>query len=167
MDVNPPPACLLIESPALDLGLEDVSIDRYYSKAWHDREVEKVWRKTWQMACRVEEIPNVGDHVVYDIVHDSVIVTRVSETEIRGYINSCLHRGTRLRMEDGNARHFKCPVQPGCTIEVLPVPARHFGQFQPLCPPDFLQVFSRLRRQVLVDRHQVISLPPRFWEPRR
>ena len=109
-DKNPPPACLLEDAPAQNLGLEDVSIDRYLSKAWHEREVEKVWRRTWQMACRVEEIPNVGDHVVYDIVRDSVIVTRVSETEVRGYINSCLHRGTLLRTEGGNVRHFKCPV---------------------------------------------------------
>ena len=109
-DVNPPPECLRIESPAQNLGLEDVPLERYYSKAWHDREVDKVWRKTWQMACRLEEIPNVGDHVVYDIVHDSVIVTRSTPTEIRGYINSCLHRGTQLRATGGNVRHFKCPV---------------------------------------------------------
>ena len=109
-DKNPPPACLLIDSPAENLGLQDVSIDRYLSKAWHDLEVEKVWRRTWQMACRVEEIPNIGDHVVYEIVNDSVIVVRMSATEVRGYINSCLHRGTMLRTEGGNVRHFKCPV---------------------------------------------------------
>jgi phenylpropionate dioxygenase-like ring-hydroxylating dioxygenase large terminal subunit len=109
-DVNPPPDCLRVDAPARHLGLEDVSIDRYFSKDFHDREVEKVWRKTWQMACRLEEIPDVGDHVVYEIVHDSVIVVRVSDTEIRGYINSCLHRGTQLRAQGGNVRHFKCPV---------------------------------------------------------
>ena len=109
-DTNPPPACLLIDSPATNLGLDDVSIDRYLTKEWHEREVERVWRRTWQMACRVEDIPQVGDHVVYDIVNDSVIVTRISPTEIRGYINSCLHRGTMLRTEGGNVRHLKCPV---------------------------------------------------------
>ncbi len=109
-DVNPPPACLLIDSPAKGQSTKDLSLDRYYAKEWHDREVEKVWRRTWQMACRLEEIPNVGDHVVYDIVHDSVIVVRTSPTEIKAHINSCLHRGTRLCTEDGNMRHIKCPV---------------------------------------------------------
>ena len=109
LDVIPPPECLRLEAPAQNLGLEDVSIERYFSKEWHDREVEKVWRKTWQMACRVEEIPNVGDHVVYEIVHDSLIVVRSSSTEGRAYVNSCLHRGTQLRIEGGHVHQFKCP----------------------------------------------------------
>ena len=110
-DAFPPPAVLRIESPPIGLGSEDVSIERYFSKTWHDREVTHVWRKTWQLACRVEEIPNVGDHVVYDIVHDSLIVTRVGTgpNDIRAYVNSCLHRGTQLRTEGGNAKQFRCP----------------------------------------------------------
>lgn len=108
-DRKPAPTVMLAESPATDLGQEDVSAERYFSKAWHDREVEKVWRKTWQLACRVEEIPNVGDHVVYDIVHDSLIVVRSGPDEIRAYVNSCLHRGTLLRTEGGSVKQFRCP----------------------------------------------------------
>src|SRR5208282_505643 len=58
-------------------------------------------------------------------------------------------------------------VQPGCTIEVLTVPPRDLRQLQPLCPSHFLQFTSRLRRQVLVDRHQVVRLPSRFRKPPR
>jgi phenylpropionate dioxygenase-like ring-hydroxylating dioxygenase large terminal subunit len=108
-DVIPAPDCMLSESPAVGLGLNDVSIERYFSKDWHDREVEQVWRKTWQLACRVEEIPKVGDHVVYDIVHDSLIVVRSGPDEIRAYVNSCLHRGTQLRAEGGCVKQFRCP----------------------------------------------------------
>ncbi len=110
-DAYPAPAVLRIDSPR-DMGREDVSLDRYYSREWHEREVETVWRKTWQMACRVEDIPEVGDTEIYDIVHDSVIVARTgpAESDIRGFINSCLHRGTILCTQGGNKRHFKCPV---------------------------------------------------------
>ena len=108
-DVVAAPDILRQESPATDLGLEDVSVERYFSKAWHDREVEKVWRRTWQLACRLEEIPNVGDHVLYEIVHDSLIVVRSSPTEIRAYVNACLHRGTTLRTEAGCVNKFRCP----------------------------------------------------------
>lgn len=108
-DVNPAPAVMLRESPAEGLGDQDVGIERYFSKAWHDLEVEKVWRRTWQLACRLEEIPNVGDHIVYEIVHDSLIVVRSSPTEIRAYVNSCLHRGTQLRTEAGSVKQFRCP----------------------------------------------------------
>ncbi len=108
-DVNLAPAVMLNESPATGLGEGDVDIERYFSKAWHDQEVEKVWRKTWQPACRIEEIPNVGDHVIYEIVHDSLIVVRSSPTEVRAYVNSCLHRGTQLRTSGGSVKQFKCP----------------------------------------------------------
>jgi phenylpropionate dioxygenase-like ring-hydroxylating dioxygenase large terminal subunit len=63
----------------------------------------------WQLACRVEEIPNIGDHVVYEIARDSLIVVRTGPEEIRAYVNSCLHRGTLLRTEGGCVRQFRCP----------------------------------------------------------
>ena len=108
-DTNPAPAVMRSESPAQGQSDADVSIGRYFSKDWHDREVEKVWRKTWQLACRLEHIPNVGDHVVYDIVHDSLIVVRTGPDTIRAYHNSCLHRGTMLRTEAGCVKQFRCP----------------------------------------------------------
>ena len=110
-DANPPPPILQMESPR-DMGRDDVSLDRYYTKAWHDLEVKTVWQKVWQMACRVEDIPNVGDTEIYDIVHDSLIIVRTGTgpADIRAYVNSCLHRGTILRTEGGNVRHLKCPV---------------------------------------------------------
>lgn len=110
-DTHKAPEVLRIESPR-DLGRDDVSMDRYYSQSWHEREVEMIWRKTWQMACRVEDIPEFGDTEIYDIVHDSVILVRTGtdDASIRGFINSCLHRGTTLCTEGGNRSHFKCPV---------------------------------------------------------
>jgi phenylpropionate dioxygenase-like ring-hydroxylating dioxygenase large terminal subunit len=108
-DVNPAPQVMREESPAQGQSDEDVSAERYYSKTWHDHEVDKVWRKCWQLACREEHIPNVGDHVVYEIVHDSLIVIRTAPDEIRAYVNSCLHRGTMLRTEAGCVNQLRCP----------------------------------------------------------
>ncbi len=108
-DTNPAPAAMREESPATGQSSDDISIERYFAKDWHDREVEKVWRKTWQLACRVEQIPNVGDHMLYEIVHDSLIVTRTAPGEIRAYVNSCLHRGTMLRTGSGCVKQFRCP----------------------------------------------------------
>jgi phenylpropionate dioxygenase-like ring-hydroxylating dioxygenase large terminal subunit len=108
-DTNPPPETMRAESPVADQSLEDVSIERYFARDWHEREVEKIWRKCWQLACRVEQIPNTGDHIVYDIVHDSLIVVRTASGEIRAYVNSCLHRGTMLRTEGGCIDRLRCP----------------------------------------------------------
>ena len=107
-DTIPPPPHMLEES-RVDMGNQDIPIDRYFSKEWHDMEVEKIWRKTWQFACRLDDIPNIGDHTIYNIVHDSLIVVRESADSIRAYVNACLHRGTLLRKEGGCVNKFQCP----------------------------------------------------------
>jgi phenylpropionate dioxygenase-like ring-hydroxylating dioxygenase large terminal subunit len=60
------------------------------------RERERLWPKVWQVACREEEIPNVGDYVKYDIVGESIIVVRVAGDRIDAYYNVCQHRGRQL-----------------------------------------------------------------------
>jgi nitrite reductase/ring-hydroxylating ferredoxin subunit len=91
-----------------DLGDEDIPIDRYTSKEFHDLEVEHVWRKAWQMVCREEEIPEPGDHIVYEIVDDSFIITRTDSGDIKALQNACLHRGRRLRTVEGKVPEFRC-----------------------------------------------------------
>jgi nitrite reductase/ring-hydroxylating ferredoxin subunit len=61
------------------------------------------------MACREEDLPEVGDHVVYEIGPTSLIVVRSEEDTIRAFYNSCLHRGTLLRQHSGNVSQFRCP----------------------------------------------------------
>ncbi len=93
------------------LGDEDIPTDRYTEAAFARAEFERLWTRTWQVACREEHIPQVGDYYVYDIGPYSFIVTRVAENEIRAYYNACLHRGTKLRASGttGCASEFKCP----------------------------------------------------------
>ena len=92
----------------MDLGDEDIPIERYTSKEFLQLEVEHVWRKAWQMVCREEEIPNPGDHIVYDIVNDSFIITRTEDGSIKALQNACLHRGRRLRTKDGTVPEIRC-----------------------------------------------------------
>jgi phenylpropionate dioxygenase-like ring-hydroxylating dioxygenase large terminal subunit len=103
----------LLEQIPSALGTADVDKAVFVSKAVHDLEVEHVWKKTWQWACRVEELVNVGDHIVYDIADLSVIVVRVAEGSgpgaIKAFHNVCQHRGTKLRIADGNVPKFRCP----------------------------------------------------------
>jgi nitrite reductase/ring-hydroxylating ferredoxin subunit len=91
------------------LGSEDLPVDRYFSQEFFDLEVEKLWPKVWQFACWEQDIPDPGDTTVYDIVDWSFIVARVDADEIKGYYNSCLHRGRQLRTKDGYCGEFRCP----------------------------------------------------------
>ncbi len=91
------------------LGEEPLDIGRYTSRTFFEQEKLKVWPRVWQFVCREEELANPGDHVLYDIVDDSVIVVRGEDGVIRGLINSCLHRGRALRSEGGRVKEFRCP----------------------------------------------------------
>ena len=71
-------------------------------------EEDRLWPYVWQIACRLEEIPNVGDFVTYEIVNDSIIVVRSSETEIKAFHNVCPHRGRQLTEGCGRTKGFKC-----------------------------------------------------------
>jgi len=107
-DTHKVPDVLRLESPRF-LGNEDVSKDRYTSREWHEREVEGLWKRVWQFACREEEIPDVGSYVVYDIASLSFIVVRTAPDTIKAYYNACLHRGRQLKDYSGRCTEFRCP----------------------------------------------------------
>ncbi len=91
------------------LGSEDLSVERYLSREFFDQEVDKVWRKTWQMACRESRLRTAGDYFVYDIVNDSILLTRTDAGELKGFYNSCLHRGRALKRGAGRSDNLRCP----------------------------------------------------------
>ncbi|MGD1954085.1 MAG: SRPBCC family protein [Sphingomonadales bacterium] len=92
--VQPPP--VYFESNPVPAGVTEVDVTRYFSKEEHDREVERLWKRVWQMACHEDDIPNVGDTHVYDIAGLSFIIVRAKENEIKAFPNACLHRGRKL-----------------------------------------------------------------------
>jgi Rieske [2Fe-2S] domain len=113
-DVHKPPAVLAHEHYQF-LGDEDIPYDRYYSQSFFEQEVEKIWMKTWQWVCREEHIPNPGDYYVYEVAHLSIIVVRTGSRAIKAYYNSCLHRGTKFRPQEGlgSAQELRCPYPAG------------------------------------------------------
>ncbi len=90
-------------------GPVKIPTDRFYKKEYHDLEVEHIWKKVWQMACREDDIPEIGDYYLYDIAHLQFIVVRTGDNDFKAYPNSCLHRGRKLREHNGKgAREFRC-----------------------------------------------------------
>jgi nitrite reductase/ring-hydroxylating ferredoxin subunit len=91
------------------LGDEPLAASRYTTREFHLLEAKRLWPKTWQFVAREEQLPRPGDHVVYDIVERSIIVMRGADGVLRGFYNSCLHRGRALRNVSGNVRELRCP----------------------------------------------------------
>ncbi len=80
----------------------------YFDKDFAALEAERLWPHVWQVACREEEVPNVGDFVVYDILKDSIVVVRTAPDRIEAHHNVCPHRGRRLVEGTGNIKQFHC-----------------------------------------------------------
>jgi len=85
-----------------------ISKEAYISPEFAKLEAEKLWPKVWQIVCRLEELPNVGDFTEYTIVHDSIIVTRNAPGTLKAYFNVCQHRARKLVEGSGNTHHFFC-----------------------------------------------------------
>ena len=87
-----------------------IPVERYYDPEFFELERTKLWPHVWQMACRLEEIPNVGDFSEYTILGKSVIVVR-TKTGVKAFHNACRHRGVQLAQGHGNCKSkgFICP----------------------------------------------------------
>jgi phenylpropionate dioxygenase-like ring-hydroxylating dioxygenase large terminal subunit len=88
-----------------------IASQRYYARDFFELEAEKLWPKVWQVACRIEELPEVGDFTEYTIVGQSILIVRVSEDSIKAYWNACRHRGVQLGRDCGRFRggQIVCP----------------------------------------------------------
>lgn len=112
-DSSEVPSVLRLDTGDVD-GPNRIPVHRYTSREFFEQEVEHVWRRVWQVACREEDIPDVGDHLVYDIVGMSFLVVRSGPDEIKAYWNACLHRGLMLRHRRGNSSDLRCPFHGWC-----------------------------------------------------
>jgi phenylpropionate dioxygenase-like ring-hydroxylating dioxygenase large terminal subunit len=85
--------------------------ERYTSREFACLEMERLWPRVWQVACREEELPEVGDFVEYAIGDQSILIVRTAPGDVRAFHNACLHRGTRLATGCGRfeAGHIRCP----------------------------------------------------------
>ena len=86
-----------------------VPVTRYTSEEFGRLEREKMWPYVWQFAAREEDLPDAGDFIVYENAGRSYLLVRQDDGSVRAMHNVCLHRGRKLRTEEGNAEKFQCP----------------------------------------------------------
>ena len=84
-----------------------VPAEAYVSEDYARAERDRLWRKVWLQAGRIEDIPEVGNYITYDILDDSVILIRTAPDTIRAYHNVCPHRGRRLIDVPAGARNAR------------------------------------------------------------
>jgi phenylpropionate dioxygenase-like ring-hydroxylating dioxygenase large terminal subunit len=87
--------------------------EAYISRDYAEAEAERLWSRVWQQAGRVEEIPEVGSYITYNIGHDSILIVRTAVDAIKAYHNVCPHRGRRLVGNNRGGGHGLLPQSKG------------------------------------------------------
>src|SRR5580658_2570919 len=81
----------------------------FYDESIFQKERLQIFLKSWHLVAHVSELRAPGDFVTYDILDQSVIVTRSKEGGIQAFHNVCQHRGNRLvNTARGNTPALTC-----------------------------------------------------------
>lgn len=68
----------------------------YLNDELAELEKDTLFRRHWQLACHVSNLPERGSYITFDIVGERAIVMRGDDGEIRAFHNLCRHRGSRV-----------------------------------------------------------------------
>jgi phenylpropionate dioxygenase-like ring-hydroxylating dioxygenase large terminal subunit len=119
---------------AAKLPTGPVPVEPYRSPEYFELEREKVFKRAWLYAGRVEMVPEPTSFFVKDIevIKASVLITRGKDGVIRAFHNVCSHRGNLVENRVcGKAERFVCRYHNwayGCDKgELLGIPdQKHF-----------------------------------------
>ncbi|MCC0036526.1 MAG: Rieske (2Fe-2S) protein, partial [Hoeflea sp.] len=68
----------------------------YHSDAFLELEKQEIFRKHWQIACHVSDLPEPGDYIAFDMCGERALIIRGNDGEVRAFHNMCRHRGARV-----------------------------------------------------------------------
>ncbi|MDE2301163.1 MAG: aromatic ring-hydroxylating dioxygenase subunit alpha [Sphingomonadales bacterium] len=102
-------------APVTAAPAQIIPVEAYVSEDYARAERDRLWRKCWLQAGRLEDIPHPGDYITYDILDDTVLILRQQDGSVAAFRNVCSHRGRRLvdtpagqRNARGHAARFTC-----------------------------------------------------------
>jgi choline monooxygenase len=98
------------------LGVEQTRIptDRYTSAEFARAELATVWQRSWQTACRSEDVPAAGDHSAYTIGDQEWLVVRQTDGSVKAFANACRHRGNMIKTGCGSSHELRCQYHHWC-----------------------------------------------------
>jgi nitrite reductase/ring-hydroxylating ferredoxin subunit len=86
-----------------------IPVDRYRTEEFHGRELDRLWSRTWQLACLDTDLPEAGSWLTYEIGSWSVLIVRDADDGLRAFHNACPHRGRQIRESGcGTSAKIRC-----------------------------------------------------------
>lgn len=86
----------IVERPALPADSLTLPARYYTDPGVFDAELDRWFARKWINVGRADQVPDRGDHILFAIGGESLIVARGGDGAIRAFFNVCRHRGTRL-----------------------------------------------------------------------
>ena len=84
--------------------------DLYVSDEAFRFDTDVMLKSVWLYACTVAHVKNPGDWFVFELAHNSIIVVRGRDQQVRAFWNTCRHRGARICEDQrGRAPRLTCP----------------------------------------------------------
>lgn len=84
--------------------------DFYTAPAFHDLDMEAVFKNEWILVDHASRIPDRGQYFLFEIGNESIIIVRESDDRINAFYNVCRHRGSRVCLEKSGKRNLlTCP----------------------------------------------------------
>ena len=91
-------------------GSQSLPRQFYTSETVYKMDIQHYWNHSWIWVGHINQIPNVGDFLLFDYGYESVIIARDKNDSVNAFLNVCRHRGSRVCIEkSGNTRLFVCP----------------------------------------------------------
>lgn len=102
-----------MEAPGLKclMDLENGRMSRlvFQHGGLYEQELERIFARCWLFVAHDSQIPKAGDYITTYMGQDNVIIVRQKDGSVKGFLNSCPHRGNKVCFADaGNARQFIC-----------------------------------------------------------
>jgi phenylpropionate dioxygenase-like ring-hydroxylating dioxygenase large terminal subunit len=83
--------------------------DWYSDPAVLRLERDRIFRRTWQYAGRVDQVAEPGAFFTCDLGGVPVVVVRGKEGALRAFLNVCRHRGSLVCEGEGKRETLQCP----------------------------------------------------------
>jgi len=82
----------------------------YTVESIYQLEMQTVFARSWQLACRLDNLGQPGQYVTGEIAGERIVIVRGTDNVLRGFFNVCRHHAAAVMTEpEGTATHLRCP----------------------------------------------------------
>ncbi len=121
--------------------------EAYTSQSVFDWEALHLFEQGWVCVGRAEDLSSPGDQRAFRIGNEGILAVRGKDGELRGFYNTCRHRGHEL-LEPGTSRNLgaiKCPYHAWVySLRGELAAAPRFGDLEGFDKPEYPLVAARI-----------------------